>query len=123
MNEKLPKGFENPPKETTRSYRSNDTNPNSPQTVNFRRRPGGDPGRGMAQTVEHAANTKGTLSRLMQYFRQANKLLIMLLVAVVCVTLAGLLAPSLQGSAIDAIKERAWKELSSCVIFLLAVED
>ncbi len=121
MNEKLPKGFENPPKETTRSYRSNDTNPNSPPTVNFRGRPGGGPGRGMAQTVEHAANTKGTLSRLMQYFRQANKLLILLLVAVVCVTLAGLFAPSLQGSAIDAIKERAWKELSSCVILLLAV--
>lgn len=121
MNEKLPKGFENPPKETTRSYRSSDISHNSPPTVNFRGRPGGGPGRGMAQTVEHAANTKGTLSRLMQYFRQANKLLILLLVAVVCVTLAGLFAPSLQGSAIDAIKERAWKELSSCVILLLAV--
>ena len=88
--------------------------------VNFRGRPGG-PGRGMGQTVEHASNTKGTLGRLLQYFRQASKLLVLLLISVVCVTLAGLFAPSLQGSSIDAIKDRQWNDLSSCVILLLAV--
>ncbi|MBR2133055.1 MAG: ABC transporter ATP-binding protein, partial [Oscillospiraceae bacterium] len=75
----------------------------------------------MAQTVEHAENVGGTLARLMQYFKKAKKLLIMLLISVVCVTLAGLLAPSLQGSAIDAIKERSWDTLSSCVLILLVV--
>ena len=94
MNQQLPKGFEHAPKESTRTYRASETKPNSQPTVNFRGRPGG-PGRGMAQTVEHASDMKGTLSRLMQYFRQASKLLIGLLAAVVCVTLAGLAAPSL----------------------------
>ena len=121
MNEQLPKGFEHAPKESGRTYRASENKPNSPPTVNFRGRPGGGPGRGMAQTVEHASDAKGTLSRLMQYFRQAGKLLIGLLAAVVCVTLAGLAAPSLQGSAIDAIKERQWDGLSTCVIWLLAV--
>ena len=121
MNEKLPKGFEHPPKEAARAYRVSENKSNSAPTVNFRGRPGGGPGRGMAQTVEHASDAKGTLGRLMRYFRQANKLLIGLMIAVVCVTLAGLLAPSLQGNAIDAIKERQWEALSSCVIFLLAV--
>lgn len=120
MNQQLPKGFEHAPKESTRTYRASEIKPNSQPTVNFRGRPGG-PGRGMAQTVEHASDTKGTLSRLMQYFRQASKLLIGLLAAVVCVTLAGLAAPSLQGSAIDAIKERQWNDLSTCVIVLLSV--
>ena len=121
MNEQLPKGFEHAPKESGRTYRASANKPNSPPTVNFRGRPGGGPGRGMAQTVEHATDTKGTLSRLVQYFRQASKLLVGLLAAVVCVTLAGLAAPSLQGSAIDAIKERQWDALSTCVTLLLAV--
>lgn len=116
----LPKGFENPVKETVRSYRSTENKPNTPPTVNFRGRPGG-PGRGMGQTVEHASDKKGTLKRLLQYFKQANKLLVALLAAVICVTLAGLLAPSLQGSAIDAIKDREWDALSSCVLLLLVV--
>ena len=121
MRTELPKGFENPPKEVARAYHTSDNKPGTPQTVNFRGRPGGGPGRGMAQTVEHASDAKGTLGRLLQYFRQASKLLIGLLIAVVCVTLAGLAAPSLQGSAIDAIKERQWDALSTCVITLLAV--
>ena len=120
MNERLPRGFEKRPQETARNYRSSDSSPASTPTVNFRGRPGG-PGRGMAQTVEHAADLKGTLGRLLQYFRQANKLLILLLAAVVCVTLAGLAAPSLQGRAIDAIKEQKWNGLSDCVILLLIV--
>ncbi|MBQ8814151.1 MAG: ABC transporter ATP-binding protein [Lachnospiraceae bacterium] len=75
----------------------------------------------MGQTVEHAENVSGTLARLLQYFKHAKKLLVMLLVSVVCVTLAGLLAPALQGGAIDAIKDKAWETLSTCVITLLAV--
>ena len=51
MNPTLPKGFENPPKEASRTYRSAESASRSPQTLNFRGRPGG-PGRGMAQTVE-----------------------------------------------------------------------
>ena len=112
----LPKGFEKKPEQGTNMYKAG-----APNTMNFRGRPGGGPGRGMAQTVEHAENVGGTLTRLLQYFKKANKQLIGLLISVVCVTLAGLLAPSLQGNAIDAIKDRAWDTLSTCLTTLLIV--
>lgn len=116
----LPKGFEKIPEKDAKIYKTDAPKANAPTSVNFRGRPGG-PGRGMAQTVEHAENVGGTLSRLQQYFRQAKKLLLMLLISVICVTGGGLAAPYLQGSAIDAIKNRTWDILSSCVITLLAV--
>lgn len=118
--EQLPKGFEKTPQENVRTYQKSDAKPNSPPTINFRGRPGG-PGRGMGQTVEHAANVKETLMRLLQYFRHTGKLLPLLLGAVICVTLAGLAAPALQGNGIDAIKERQWDSLSHCIILLLLV--
>lgn len=117
----LPKGFEKVPEKDTNVYKSNAPKQNEPAAVNFRGRPGGGPGRSMGQTVEHAENIKGTLSRLLQYFKKAKKLLIMLLISVVCVTLAGLLAPSLQGGAIDAIKDKVWDTLSTYIIILLVV--
>ena len=115
-----PKGFENRPEQGATIYKTGAPKQSAPPTVNFRGRPGG-PGRGMGQTVEHAENVAGTLTRLLQYFKKAKKLLIMLLISVVCVTVAGLLAPALQGSSIDAIEERAWEELAECVISLLLV--
>ena len=117
----LPKGFENAPKQGAVQYKTGGASKTStPTTVNFRGRPGG-PGRGMGQTVEKAENIKGTLARLLQYFRKAKKLLIMLLISVVGVTLAGLFAPSLQGTAIDSIAEKEWDTLRTCVIVLLVV--
>lgn len=94
------------------------TEKNTP-TVNFRGRPG--VGKGMGQTVEHAENVKGTLLRLLQYFKKEKLLLLLLLTAVVFVTLAGLFAPALQGEAIDAITEKQWSTLSSCAVLLLLV--
>lgn len=118
-NNEIPKGFENRPQENMRVYHDA-SKKGAPQGMNFRGRPGG-PGRGMSQTVEHASDMKGTLERLLQYFKQSGKVLVALLLAVVFVTVAGLLAPSLQGNAIDAIKDRAWGALKTCVIYLLAV--
>ena len=117
----LPKGFEKAPEKGAIQYKTNDKPGNAaPNTVNFRGRPGG-PGRNMGQTVEKAENIKGTLVRLLQYFRKAKKLLIMLLASVVGVTLAGLFAPSLQGTAIDSIADKEWNTLYNCVIILLIV--
>jgi len=116
----LPEGFARRPEPGDRQYRKDAPKSGAPNSVNFRGRPGG-PGRGMGQTVEHAENVGGTLKRLLRYFKQTKKLLVLLMVAVVCVTLAGLLAPSLQGGAIDAIKDKAWDTLSDCVVTLLVV--
>lgn len=116
----LPKGFEGAPDKQSPVYKAASTTSSAPPTVNFRGRPGG-PGRGMGQTVEHAENVRGTLSRLMTYFSQSRRLLVMLLISVVCVTIAGLLAPALQGSAIDYIADGAWEALRTGVILLLIV--
>ncbi len=118
----LPVGFEKRPENATMHFRAAaSTAANKTQTVNFRGRPGGGPGRNMGQTVEKAENVKSTLVRLLKYFKKAEKLLFLLLGAVVCVTLAALLAPSLQGQAIDSIKEREWEKLGTCLIILMIV--
>ena len=111
----LPAGFEKKPEPGSNVYKTSAPKQNAP-TVNFRR-----PRGGMGQKVQHAENVGGTLARLTQYFAHAKGLLTGLLISVVCVTLAGLAAPSLQGSAIDAIKDRAWDTLRECVIVLLIV--
>ena len=116
----IPRGFENEPAKGEILFKADVPKGNEPPTVNFRGRPGG-PGRGMGQTVEHAENLGGTLMRLLAYFRQAKRLLAMLLLSVICVTAAGLLAPSLQGSAIDTIAQKAWDRLLPCVAALLFV--
>ncbi len=124
MNEQnnLPKGFEKVPAKEAVQYKAvTASGGNAGPAVNFRGRPGGGPGRNMGQTIEKAENVTGTLKRLLQYFQKAKKLLVMLLISVVGVTLAGLFAPSLQGSAIDSIAEKAWDTLSTCVIVLLVV--
>lgn len=123
MNQKQnpPKGFENRPEQGKNIFKTEGSKQNTPPMVNFRGRPGGGPGRGMGQAVEHAENVSGTLVRLLKYFKKEKKLLVALLISVVCVTLAGLLAPSLQGNAIDSIKDKAWEVLRSCVIWLLLV--
>lgn len=117
----LPKGFEHAPDGELPQYRQNAPANGAPPSVNFRGRPGGGPGRGMAQTVEHAENVGGTLTRLMKYFSESKKLLFMLMLSVVFVTLAGLAAPALQGDAIDSIAAKAWDTLGDTVFALLAV--
>lgn len=118
----LPKGFEKAPEQENITYKAAASGANnSAPTVNFRGRPGGGPGRGMGQTVEHAENVRGTLLRLLKYFKKEKTLIILLMIAVVCVTLAGLFAPSLQGKAIDAITEKKWDTLYACVGILLVV--
>ncbi len=81
-----------------------------------RRGPGG-----MGQAVEKPINVKQTLKRLLTYFKQAKRLLIALMCAVVLVTLAALLAPALQGEAIDAIGTADWNELYRCILLLAIV--
>ena len=85
-------------------------------------RPGRGPGpRGMAAEVEKAGNVGGTMRRLLTYFSHAKRLLIGLIAAVIAVTLMSLVAPSMQGRAIDCIKDRLWDDLLKCALTLLGV--
>ena len=54
-------------------------------------------------TVEHAENTSATLKRISGYFSSEKNLVFSLLLVVVFGTLCGILAPSLQSTAIDII--------------------
>ena len=118
----IPQGFEKVPEKNVIQYKMGAAaEGNKAPTVNFRGRPGGGPGRGMGQTVEKAENVRSTVIRLLEYFKTAKKLLVLLLSSVVCVTLAALLAPSLQGKAIDSIADKNWDVLYRCVGFLLIV--
>ncbi len=114
---KIPAGFENKPDTAVRSYKKSKPG-NPPSAPGMRRGPGG-PGRNMGQAVEHADNVKDTLLRLLNYFRRSGILLISLIISVVLVTLISLAAPALQGESIDAIKDREWSLLTTCVVVLL----
>lgn len=116
----LPEGFGNVPEGEEVRFRAQKPGAPAPQ-MNFRRGPGGPGGgpRGMAQTVEKPADAKKTIGRLLKYFGKAKRLMLGLVVAVICVTLVALVAPSLQGEAIDLIKEHQWDELFTCVKFLM----
>ena len=117
---KLPIGFENVPEDQVIKYRTSApaAGPARPGGPGMRRGPGGP--RGMAQAVEKPGGMKKTLLRLLGYFHKEKWLLFGLIGAVICVTLVALVAPSLQGQAIDHIKERQWKVLYQCVIGLAA---
>lgn len=118
-NARMPKGFENRPEQDGGRFKPGEQ-PKGAPPINPRGKQGGGP-RGMAQTVEHAENVGGTLKRLIRYFKGSKKQLVLLLLSVVCVTAAGLAAPSLQGDSIDAITNRDWDLLSTCIITLLTV--
>lgn len=82
----------------------------------FGRRPGN---RNM--TVEKPQDGKKTLKRLLGYFVAENKMLIMLMLAVVVVVVCSVYAPRLQSNAIDAITQGEWKSLTPILITMVIV--
>ena len=119
MGDHLLKGFEKKPETQYVKY-AGDNKKGQSMTVNFRG--GGRRGVGaIGQAVEKPIDSKKTLSRLVKYFSTSKKMLIFLLIGVSLVTLTSLLAPALQGSAIDYIKNNKWSELYRCLIVLGAV--
>ena len=117
MENNLPRGFEKKPKTDFVKYRSSERKDVNAPTVNFRG--GGRRGVGaIGQAVEKPADAKKTLARLLKYFGKAKRLLVPLLVSVVFVTLAALIAPALQGEAIDLISNAKWSKLYKCLVLL-----
>ena len=112
----LPEGFERVNEDQKVKYHVSEKKGDAPQ-MNFRGPGRGGPSR-MGAAVEKPADAKKTLSRLLKYFSRSKYLLIMLLIAVVFVTAAALLAPALQGEAIDDIDLRKWNGLYTCLIVL-----
>ena len=119
QNNELPRGFERKPDISNVKYSVNGKKNDAPQ-VNFR--PGGRRGPGaMGMAVEKPVNAKDTVKRLLKYFSKTKLLLFSLMGAVIFVTLSALLAPALQGDAIDFIKDKQWSELYTCVAALAVV--
>ncbi len=113
----LPKGFEKKPDIQFLKYATSEKKGDAP-SLNFRGGGGRRPMSSIGQAVEKPKNVKETLSRLLKYFSRAKRLLIPLLIAVVLVTAATILAPTLQGNAIDYIAGREWDRLYRCLIAL-----
>lgn len=76
-------------------------------------------GRAMQQEPEKAKNVGVTLRRLLRYFGRSKRLLVFLLLAVVFCTVVSLVAPALQGTAIDLIAAHRWEKLKTVLVFLL----
>lgn len=71
--------------------------------------------------VQHAENVGATLRRIITYFIHEKAMVIAMLAIVVCGTLCGVYAPSLQSNAIDIIAGTRDGILSRTLVFMLAV--
>ncbi|MBQ2117949.1 MAG: ABC transporter ATP-binding protein [Clostridia bacterium] len=120
----LPRGFETGRATQEVSYAKKDAAPQKTNTVDLRGRPGGGrggPGARMAAAVEKPKDLKKTLRRLLRYFGRESGLILLLFFSVIAVTVTALIAPSLQGSAIDRISEKSFDSLPRTLILLAAV--
>ena len=77
--------------------------------------------RNYGQAIEKPKEAKKTLARLMKYFGSELLLLIFLVVSVLLLTVASVIAPSLQGEGIDRIIERDFGALGVLLIWLIIV--
>lgn len=115
----MPVGFEKRPDSDEKIFGASKA-PGGEPMVNVR--PGGRGGpRNLGAEVEKAEKIGPTLRRLLSYFSHAKKLMLGLIAAVVAVTLLSLAAPSVQGSAIDCIKEKNWPMLYQYAAVLFGV--
>ena len=123
----LPRGFGHAPKSGPRDHVPEKKGPMpGPGGPGGPGRPGpGGPGGGrgprMAMMVEKPKSTKATLLRLLRYFGKEQKLLYLLVGAVVLVTVMGLCFPALQGAVIDRITKREWEALPRFIAAMLGV--
>ena len=110
----LPRGFEHMGEDIRVSYKQRTDAPRQAQ-ISFR---GGMRGRGMGGVVEKPKSAGKTLARLVTYFKRARAMLAVMFVSVIFVTLSALLAPTLQGEAIDFIADMEWGKLYASLAVL-----
>lgn len=88
--------------------------------VNFSAR-SGPPGKMMGQEVEYAQQVGSTLRKIFVYFKRERSTLFFLFFSVIVVTVCSLLAPFLQGKAIDGMQMRRWQIVINYGKILLGV--
>lgn len=71
--------------------------------------------------VEHAENAGAALKRIVKYFTHEKALVLCMLAVVVCGTLCGVYAPSLQSNAVDIIAGERQESLMRTLLMMLAV--
>lgn len=71
--------------------------------------------------VEYAENAGKTLKRITVYFTHEKKMVLGMLVIVICGTLFGVYAPSLQSRAIDIIAGKKEGNLAGTLLFMLSI--
>ena len=68
---------------------------------------------------EKAKDSKGTISRLLTYFKSEVKIVIFLFVTIVVMVLCQVLTPRLQSSAIDYIDKRVFSEVPKVLLVMI----
>ena len=114
VNAQLPKGFESGA--SGEAHFKSAEQKNEQQFNVIRRGP-----RNYGQAVEKPKEAKKTLARLMKYFGSEMLLLIFLVASVLILTVASVIAPSLQGEGIDLIIDRDFNAISVLLIWLMIV--
>lgn len=94
----------------------------APLTLMPRRGPGGPGGPGGPfREAEKARNAKGVLKRLVGYFAQERKLLVMMFAVVLFATICGVYAPGLQSSAVNMIAGEESGNFGRTLLLMLIV--
>ncbi len=70
--------------------------------------------------VEHAQHARKTIQRILKYFAKEKGIVLIMLLVVICGTICGIYAPSLQSTAIDIIaKEKEGNLLTTIVLMAM----
>lgn len=93
---------------------------NSEQTVQSSLRFGGRGPRGFG-VGEKAKNQKGTIIRLLQYFKKEISLVTILFFSITVVVACNVITPRLQSSAIDAIDKKNFSELYPYLFWMIGL--
>lgn len=95
-------------------YKESKVNTKKEVQMNFAKRGGPQ---GLINT-EKAQDSKGTVSRLLLYFKSEIKIVVTLFVAIVVMVVCQVITPRLQSSAIDYIDEGIFNELPKVLIIM-----
>lgn len=71
--------------------------------------------------AEKAKNRKGTLARLLHYFKSEMKIVFALFISIVIVVVCQVLTPRLQSDAIDYIKDRLFDDVAPVLYWMLGL--
>lgn len=71
--------------------------------------------------AEHVENIKATLKHFLKYFIHEKEMIIFMLIIVICGTICGVYAPSIQSRVIDITISKDHNQLIPTILFMLII--